>query len=112
MRALSLTRLVVAVLLLTGCVPSELVDVGGRGNPYADTSIVPTRDPKTLKYGYVEGGKWVIPPEFDAACAFLDKPFAKHDGEAIVQIGYDSYFIDKSGKILSKVPFPYHPDTD
>ncbi len=81
-------------------------------NPDVDQSILATRDPKTLKWGYVEDGKWVIPAKFDSATGFLDKPFAKHDGEAMVQLGYDSYFIDKSGKIVSKVPFPYHPDSD
>jgi hypothetical protein len=104
--------LVITALLLTGCVPSEISDLVGTTNPYADTSIIPTRDRKTLKWGYLEDGNWVIPPKFDSACAFLDKPFAKHDGQAMIQLGGKNYFINKSGEIVSEVPFPYHPDSD
>ena len=105
--------LLAASLLLNGCVISDLYNSEGPDyNPDADTSIVATRDRTTLKWGYMEDGKWVIPPRFDSACAFLDKPFAKHNGEAIVQYGAKNYFINKSGEIVSEVPFPYHPDSD
>jgi len=112
-RAIFLSVLIVASLLLTGCVISELYNSESPdSNPDADKSIVATRDRVTLKWGYMEDGKWVIPPKFDDACAFLDKPFAKHDGEAMVQNGAKWYFINKSGEIVSEVPFPYHPDSD
>jgi hypothetical protein len=88
--------------LLTGCVPSSLVELGGRSNPNADTTIVP-KEGSNGKWGYVDrNGKWLIEPKFLQASGFTDNLFDKHDGEAMVQYGDKTYYIDKSGKIISE----------
>jgi WG containing repeat len=93
---------VIATLLLTGCVASNLVDVGGPSNPNADSSIIP-KEGSNGKWGYVDrNGKWLIEPKFLAAYAFTDNLFDKHDGEAMVQVGDKTVYIDKSGKTISE----------
>jgi hypothetical protein len=92
----------VAALLLAGCVPSEISDMAGPSNPNADTSIVPKEGPNG-KWGYVDrNGKWLIEPKFLGASGFTDNLFDKHDGEAMVQIGDKTVYIDKSGKVISE----------
>jgi hypothetical protein len=97
-----LCGLALATLPIIGCVPSELVDVGGRGNPNADSSILPKEGPNG-KFGYVDrNGKWLIKPQYLGASGFTDNIFDKHDGEAMVQIGDKTVYIDKSGKVISE----------
>lgn len=93
----------VAALLLTGCVSSDLVATGGLSNPNADTTILP-KEGSNGKWGYVDrNGKWLIQPQFLQASGFTDDLFSAHNGEATVQYGDKSYYIDKSGKIISEV---------
>jgi len=98
----SLAIFAAAALLLTGCVPSDLVATGGLSNPDADTTILPKEGPNG-KWGYVDrNGKWLIAPQFLQASGFTDDIFSAHNGEATVQYGDKSYNIDKSGKIISE----------
>jgi hypothetical protein len=101
--------MVVATAFLTGCGFDELVRESGPGNPDADQSILLKEGPNG-KFGYVDqSGKWLIAPQFAAGSAFTDNIFDKHDGQARVQLwgieAGDAY-IDKSGKIVSRIPSP------
>ena len=81
--------------------------MGGASNPNVDTSIIP-KEGSNGKWGYVDKhGKWIIEPKFLQASGFTDNLFGNHDGEAIVQYGDKSYYIDKSGKFIS-VAYPTH----
>jgi hypothetical protein len=93
----------VASLLLAGCAPSEISDMAGASNPSADSSIIP-KEGSNGKWGYVDrNGKWLIEPQFLGASAFTDSPFDKHDGEAMVQVGDKTCYIDKSGRVVSVI---------
>jgi len=98
--------LVVATAVLTSCAlddePNEPY-----GNPNADQSILLKEGPNG-KFGYVDrNGKRLIAPQFAAGSAFMDNIFDKHNGQARVQLwgieAGDAY-IDKSGKIVSRIP--------
>ncbi|MCE0497886.1 MAG: WG repeat-containing protein [Methylacidiphilales bacterium] len=101
-----LALLVVAATLLTGC--SHFLDDcpdEPYGSPDVDQSILLKEGPNG-KFGYVDrNGKWLIAPQFTDGTAFMDNIFDKHDGQARVQLvgGGDAY-IDKSGKIVSRIP--------
>jgi hypothetical protein len=98
--------LIVAAAVLTAC---SLDDEPNEpyGNPDVDQSILLKEGPNG-KFGYVDrNGKWLIAPQFAAGTGFTDNIFDKHNGEARVQLwGIEAgdAWIDKSGKIVSKIP--------